>query len=582
VLFSTHHFLITFPSLPSFSVVKEIFKTIEEIFHYISDDDKIGNENENEMTRKLACRLIFSLSIGVLSKTEFLDNCDGIPVTFPEKKFISVVFLRTVKATFRFLKIHIEKSCIAQNMSSSDNNILSRIAVEEDRKCRSQGRSQSFSVMEHENDLTSFGYLADSMGDFIVQNSIDLLLEFQRMFAVFLPNLGSAVIGLMDTMSWDEGNNICTGSNGDNNGISNNGNINGADNGNNNGNNSHGNEDQRRDSYKEETHTNLNSKSKNKKSSDDIEKEIFTFLEISIFSAGILRHHSGEEINRKKMNHLNLVENIAEEIRTIGSYTSICQKMVMNNIEKTRNEIITKAFGMKKDTLLKTIIEKMSQAVVQLVVVVRNFSLDINGKTQLLNTKMVGLLCSLLKPFKNFPELVLNSLRVTAKLSLQDNFRAQINSKPAQIKCLIDVLVYEGKYCRNIMNGESEKNILKDNFSDIFGTYSDNRSLKNTKINNQKNSLGNDVDGECDSANESKNGGKSEKYDKSDKSERNEMKNKSRNDRELDRSSGKEEEEEDSESEEEEESWPYWYTWPLVSRVAFTLGNLSTSNSSNR
>lgn len=29
-------------------------------------------------------------------------------------------------------------------------------------------------------------------------------------------------------------------------------------------------------------------------------------------------------------------------------------------------------------------------------------------------------------------------------------------------------------------------------------------------------------------------------------------------------------------------AWPTWYTWPLVSRVAFTLGNLTTSNEVNR
>jgi hypothetical protein len=28
--------------------------------------------------------------------------------------------------------------------------------------------------------------------------------------------------------------------------------------------------------------------------------------------------------------------------------------------------------------------------------------------------------------------------------------------------------------------------------------------------------------------------------------------------------------------------WPIWYTWPLLSRVAFTLGNLTTTNDSNR
>ena len=30
------------------------------------------------------------------------------------------------------------------------------------------------------------------------------------------------------------------------------------------------------------------------------------------------------------------------------------------------------------------------------------------------------------------------------------------------------------------------------------------------------------------------------------------------------------------------QAWPCWYTWPLLSRIAFTLANLTTSNDANR
>lgn len=33
---------------------------------------------------------------------------------------------------------------------------------------------------------------------------------------------------------------------------------------------------------------------------------------------------------------------------------------------------------------------------------------------------------------------------------------------------------------------------------------------------------------------------------------------------------------------EDMEVWPAWYTWPLISRMAFTLGNFTTTNEANR
>lgn len=41
-------------------------------------------------------------------------------------------------------------------------------------------------------------------------------------------------------------------------------------------------------------------------------------------------------------------------------------------------------------------------------------------------------------------------------------------------------------------------------------------------------------------------------------------------------------EENENEDDEDVNSWPSWYTWPLISRMAFTLGNFTTTNEANR
>ena len=115
-------------------------------------------------------------------------------------------------------------------------------------------------------------------------------------------------------------------------------------------------------------------------------------------------------------------------LRCLGSFTICCQREITLNIIKNQGNKRSKYNAIIIDNLLIKFINNMSQIVTQLVVVVRNLSLDSNGRNQLQNTKIIGILCSLLKPYKKFPELCLNCVRVTAKLSLQDNFRAQINA----------------------------------------------------------------------------------------------------------------------------------------------------------
>ena len=104
----------------------------------------------------------------------------------------------------------------------------------------------------------------------------------------------------------------------------------------------------------------------------------------------------------------------------------------------------------------RQVVDKISQVLVQLVAVLRNFSADggycinhctisklfckpklfctifssgssTSGRSQLLNYKIVCRLCSLQGVFAGYPDLLLNCARVTAKLSLLDPFRSQVN-----------------------------------------------------------------------------------------------------------------------------------------------------------
>jgi len=117
-------------------------------------------------------------------------------------------------------------------------------------------------------------------------------------------------------------------------------------------------------------------------------------------------------------------------------------------------------------------------------------------------TEALGSLCALLGPFCGHAELVLMIARITAKLSLLDPFRSQINSRQEHVRALASIIVRESETCKRIMDGD-----------------------------------GGDNGGE-----------------------------------------GKDGTTEDAEPEE----WPAWHTWPLLSRVSFTLGNLTTSNDTNR
>ena len=128
----------------------------------------------------------------------------------------------------------------------------------------------------------------------------------------------------------------------------------------------------------------------------------------------------------------------------------------------------------------------MGYMMVQIVGTIRNFSLDSSGRQVLLSNNTICHLSNLLHLFSFNPELCLNCVRVTAKLTLLDPFRTQLNSKPKYITAIAKIINQEGELCKRVMNHDT------------------------TVV------------------------------------------------------------------------WPTWTTWSLLSRVAFTLGNLTTRNDANR
>jgi hypothetical protein len=200
-------------------------------------------------------------------------------------------------------------------------------------------------------------------------------------------------------------------------------------------------------------------------------------LEAAIFAGGVVRIYSDEATNRKRLLHLGVIETIGH-----GFKVAVHAAKAVNNSDSATS-------------LHKHLIEQLGRLIEQLIGALRNFSQESGGRSRILDAGVMGTVCSLLPPFRHQSELVLNAARITAKLSLLDTFRSQINAKQQNVKYLVELVVHEAEKCREVMLGE------------------------------------NDTASHC-----------------------------STNDN----------------------AWPQWHTWPLLSRVSFTLGNLTTSNAENR
>lgn len=380
-------------------------------------DNKKNNskdDNDRNLVIKLSCRLILRISIALLLKYKHLNNSEIF-----DMDYLSNILLEIIKTIFEYLQNPEEKKSDFFNKETNDNDNKNDIKKKE---------------------LLSFGDLGNVLNDFIFQNNIDLLLEFQSFLWINLPNFIHELIN-------------------------------------------------------------------NDNDYDNKEKSVLLLLDVAIFSAGVLRSHSSDELHRRKLSHLNVITNISDGLVCIKNTTIILKnkmKIHDENVNNNNNNIIN-----HNNNDNNQIIKKLSEIIIQSVVSVRNFSSDNNGKIQILKNKITPLLCYLLTPYKGYPELILNCTRVLSKLSLLDNFRFQINGKYDIIKCLINILISEGLNYSNINGNSNNEDSDHNNNSNNYGNNNENNGYKKN-------------------------------------------------------------------------IWPYWHTWPIIARVAFTLGNLTTSNNSNR
>ena len=256
---------------------------------------------------------------------------------------------------------------------------------------------------------------------------------------------------------------------------------------------------------------------------------------ISLYSYCFL--FSIDTIGRRRLVHMGVIDRIAETLRAVGA-TAIALGKYKTNWPQQQQQQQQQQHSVSSPSPLPPLFDiltsKLALIAAQLVVVVRNTALDSSGRAAVLSSKTVCLLCSLLRPFRGYPDLVLNCLRVTAKLSLQEPFRSQINSKTNHIKCLVEVLVLEGTHCQHVMNGDDEGH----------GHIEPSATSTTTSTHPSSSEPYVSSNGTGTKARENNNN--------------------------------------DNYNAQLAKKWPFWYTWPLLSRVAFTLGNLTTSNGTNR
>lgn len=185
------------------------------------------------------------------------------------------------------------------------------------------------------------------------------------------------------------------------------------------------------------------------------------FLEAAVYASGVIRAYSTEDTNRRRLIHINTLQILGEGFDVVKTIYSI---------------------GCDHEAIL---LSQLGNVIVQVIATFRNFSLDNSGRSVMLKQNSICSICDILIYYPTNAELLLNCVRVTAKLSLLEPFRSQLNKHPTAIASLVQIVLNEAEGCRKVMEGEA---VL----------------------------------------------------------------------------------------------WPAWYTWPLLSRAAFTLGNLTTTNDNNR
>jgi hypothetical protein len=332
-------------------------------------------------------------------------------------------------------------------------------------------------------------------------------------------------------------------------------------------------------------------------------KELFSLFQTSLvlshsfniiaFLTGIVRCLSNDEIHRKRLFHYHLLKILLEEgfkiylssyVKTILSYPLLLRKEMKDrklsrltkkgqqlDVTKTRkgeerknqerihgtkevdngeedalddsNELTATIEDDEEEDeetfqsnifpsrlIITTFIDKLLASLLQMIGIYRNFSFDKLSRQYLLEQKLLKRLFSLLSFafIPHYPDLILNITRVLAKLSLYEGFRYQITNDLNDLEVLVNLIQKEAKTCQFIMDRSEEE-------------VEEGKDDERKRVDGWKQPEGKEK----------------EKEERKTKSEEN-----------TDFSSSTQ--------------WPQWYTWPMISRIAYTLGNLTTTNETNR
>jgi hypothetical protein len=157
-------FLIIFHLLLSLSVFTDIMFVSKKYTNFMfynlnklidnSKNDK--NDNDRKIVIQLSCRLILRINITLLLKFKKLNNIENF-----DMDYIVSILLETIKIIFQFL----------QNSDFYRNNVD---LADDDRNLNLNNGG-----IMNKKELLSYGDLGNILNDFIFQNNIDLLLEFQ-------------------------------------------------------------------------------------------------------------------------------------------------------------------------------------------------------------------------------------------------------------------------------------------------------------------------------------------------------------------------------------------------------------------
>lgn len=202
-------------------------------------------------------------------------------------------------------------------------------------------------------------------------------------------------------------------------------------------------------------------------------------LRCAEYASGCIKEYSlNSKQNRRRMLRMDVVTLICHSLQKIVALRDFLDRRYPRRPVTIFSKTLFASAAPEDDLFQKTLklqICHLEQNAVQMIAALRNFSLDEAGREQMLSLYVLPTLCrvtqcsvsrdavipgstGLTQSEDVTSELLLNIARVTAKLSLYENFREQINQSrpPIHLDSIVRIVLHEASLCDRIMEGDDE------------------------------------------------------------------------------------------------------------------------------